>query len=353
MVAGAFAVDLTAAVELEGNILSKKGDSFSMLTVKDLDPTQDKPNFTMSVNTDNAGAKLMNYASTDDHPCDLSQFQEWNIWFKPVDSIKVTLGHYEYKLNNPHFGWWHSLVFFPEYGAAFDFNAGAFSLNLGLGLTKVKGVGSFSWDDNTRDPYKTTKGAPWFDNSAEGFDKIGNFELILGYDLGEAGNIKAAVAKGAAVTPHGFSLDSAWRRNPLTFAVGYSNQPWGQTGYFVDVAAVMKRTAVDKFDLNNITSQMYFEFHKDALAIFLVNCVDYSLAQKKFKDGFEFKAQYPIESVTPYVQVLGYDIMDSKFEARLGVNGKVGGAVGYDIYLSADKGDEFGFSVPFKFTYDF
>jgi len=340
-----FAVDINAHVEIEGSIIGQSGDGVGFMKVKKLDPTQDQPNFTMSVTGDNSGAQLMNYAGTDAHDVVDSSFVEWNLWFKPIDSLKVTVGNYEYKLNNPHFGWWHSLFTLPDYGVAFDFNSGAFSATLALGQNNT--------DVWTADPWKYSYGTFWFDSTKEGFDKIGNFEAIFTYDLGDAGNIKAAIGKGVRVCPHGFSINNAWKRTNLAFAAGYSNQPWGKTGYFIDVAGVMAKDG-DSLKFNELDSQMYFEYHMDALAVYIINCVAFAPdAEKKFKDGFELKVQYAINSLTPYLQIDGYSIMDKKMSIKPHVGGSFGSVsydIGFDLGLDFNEGGSTTWDVPMKWT---
>ena len=347
MAGAVFAVDIAAHIQLDGAILGQNGDGVGFLQLKKLDPTQDQPNFTMSVADDVAGAQMMHYAGTDGHDILDSSFVEWNIWFKPIDSLKITLGNYEYKLNNPHFGWWHSLFTLPDYGVAVDYTAGDFSASLLFGQNNAN-----VW---SADPWNYAFGTFWFDSTKEkAFDKIGNFEAIVTYNLGDAGNIKAAFGKGVRVCPHGFSINNAWKRTDLAFAAGYSNQPWGKTGYFVDVAGVMKKDAEGNLKFNELDSQMYFEFHQDTLAIYLINCVAYAPdAEKKFKDGFEFKVEYKLDSITPYFQAIGYDIMNKKLEVKPAVGGKVGPVsydIGVDVNLDFNEGGKTTWSVPMQWT---
>ncbi len=347
MATSLFAADIAAHIQLDGSIIGQNGDGVGFLKLKKLDPTADQPNFTMSVSSDTAGAQLMHYAGTDDHDVKDSSFVEWNLWFKPLDGLKVTLGNYEYKLNNPHFGWWASLFDLPDYGVAFDYSTGAISATLAFGQNNGN-----VW---SADPWKYEFGTFWFDSTKEkGFDKIGNFEAIFAYDLGEAGNIKAAIGKGVKVCPHGFSINNAWKRTDLAFAAGYSNQPWGQTGYFIDVAGVMQRDAEGNLKFNELDSQMYFEFHQDALTLYIINCVGFAPdAEKKFKDGFELKVQYAVNSITPYLQIDGYGVMDKKVTIKPAIGGSFGAVsydIGFNLGLDFSEGGKTTWDVPMQWT---
>ena len=384
MAASVFAIDVASMLQLDGNLATFGKDKFNAIELNEWDP-QGTSDFVwkFSVSGDNAGATIFNFAPGDKHwvsPKDPtvtigddgkpavsfaekgSTIQNWSLWFKPADFVKITAGYLDYDYGvKPHFGWWASVINREDYGFKADFTFGALNLSAALagnydGLFSSGAAGSY-----------------WTDKSYEGLHKLGEFWLAGSYNVDGVGTLGAGVHRGAKVNPHGFAQTQCWGKTPLAINAYYSNQPWGQTGYFADFALVFaEKSQFAKYEWNykneignktdsgygltidRLTGQLYAEIHADALTVYLVDVLELQLGgdkfgasdktgwahnekldNKSFKDGFEIKAQYAIDAFTPYIQIDGYGIMDKKLGIKTAVGFNVG-AVAIDGGLNFD-----------------
>ena len=379
LAAGAFALDISAMIQLDGNLATFGKDTVKAIELNEWDPqgTSDYV-WKFDVAGDQAGATVFSYAPGDNHyvKSDNQNVQEWSLWFKPVDTIKVTVGNIYYGSAQPHFGWWAKVIDHADYGFQGDFDFGALKLTAGIGAAYT-GL----WGSGAYNTY-------WFDKDYVGLRKLGEFWVGASYNIDGIGTIGGSVNRGAKVNPHGFAQTQQWGATPLAFDLYYSNQPWGETGYFADFALVFKEKNPNHFEswwdqswgatvdedaeleIDRLTGQLYFEFHLDALTLYAIDVLEINFAEdadmdsdpKVFMDGFELKAQYALDSITPYVQIDGYHIMAADDDGNnLGV--KLG--VGFNVGTCAiDAGVKFDLGwedddltctakIPVQFTVNF
>ena len=358
MATSVFAIDVASMLQLDGNLATFGKDKFNAFELNEWDP-QGTADFVwkFSVSSDNAGATIFNYSNTAgsvDNAVENENVKEWSLWFKPIDALKVTVGNIAYGSAQPHFGWWAKVIDHPDYGYQFDVNVDALALSFAIGSEYQSG-----WGDPSLSTY-------WFDKSRTGFSKIGEFWAAASYDFGDIGKFGFSIDRGAKVNPHGFAQTMCWQKTPLSFDFYYSNQPWGQTGYFADFALVMREKADDadkNVELDRLTGQLYGEIHADAFTLYLIDVLELNFDEnagkegstiKKFKDGFEIKAQYAIDAYTPYIQIDGYGIMDKTLGIKTAVGFNVGAVAidaGANFALNFNDGaDKCTVTVPIQFT---
>lgn len=307
----AFAVDLSAMIQLDGKVVAYDG-AFKAVELNKYDPAHGSDFvWKLAGAGDQAGGEIDCWALD-------GSVSQWNIWLKPVDAVKVNVGHLNYATSAPHFGWWAKLVDWDGYGYSADISAGAVSANIGL-----KANADY-----------------WFAGAG-----VGDFIINGSYNLGSAGSIQALFAKGARVGAHGFGANP-WGGQPYEFAIAYSNQPWAQTGYFADVAVCF----TDAFAFDRVNAQIYVEYHTGALAAMLINQIQYTAAGS-FLYGFEAKATYAVGGYTPFLQIVGYDIMKTPLAMTItpGVDFSVGGC-SIDVAANIGIGASTTFDLAIQFT---
>ena len=360
-----FALDISAMIQLDAELANFGKDTVQLFKVKPWDPEGGSDYvWRFDVAGDQAGATVYNFSpdKKDDveHHIDYARVSEWSIWLKPIDVLKITVGNIVYESMGPRFGWWAKTVRNAKYGFQCDLDFGPLQITAGLGGA-YKGL----WDSGTG------MNTYWFDKDYVGLRKLGQFWGGGSYNVDGIGTFGASVNRGAQVNPHGFAQTQAWASTPLAFEVYYANMPWGETSWFADLALVMKEKnpyggAEEDFglELDRLTGQFYFEWHLDAFTLYVVDVAEINFDSdavdagtiKLFKDGFELKASYALDSITPYVQIDGYGIMDSALGVRLGVGFNIGAcvidaAVQTDLNWVSDFG--VGVKVPVQFTLNF
>ena len=127
MLTSVFAVDFTAGFQLKGEVLSYDGNSKNIDVFKlSHDNTKDDKPFIFSVSSEKAGGTLKFY---DDAAGDIVA-NYWNIWFKPLDMLKVDLGNHDTKLNCESITWWRGKVLATsDWGIKATFNFDALSIS--------------------------------------------------------------------------------------------------------------------------------------------------------------------------------------------------------------------------------
>jgi len=136
-----FAVDFSAGVRLQGSLFgytaapeaeknadgswkSWKEPQLKLFEEHHENQFYQKP-ISFAISSDKAGGQL----KLTDVTGDAVKSDAWSIWFKPVDSLKITVGRWSTNLNQEHIGWCNS-----DSGVETD----GYALSLGLD--------SFSWD---------------------------------------------------------------------------------------------------------------------------------------------------------------------------------------------------------------
>lgn len=322
-----FAADVAAQIQIDGKVFDYDGKNFKMIEANQYDPSGDSDLvWKLSVAGDKAGA----YISTWDMGTAVSNKA---IWFKPFDSLKVTVGDINVeRFFRPQFGWWAATTKFDggPYGYLFDYATGAFKLQLSM----APGAGAY-----------------FFDFSKEGFDMIGNFWFLAQYAFDFA-TFEFYVAKGAMVQPHGFYGNWA----PSDLAIGLAGGTWNymQNCYFADLAVAFKKDG-DSLAFDKFIGQIYAQYFINGIGAQLINCIGYNEADG-FGYGFELKVSYALDGVTPYIQIDGYNIMKDAWSATvdLGASLSVGAcAIDTKLQMPLGKGKDFKICMPIQFNIAF
>ena len=136
-----FAADVSAKVRVTGDIFSydgtaidkkegKAAGSFSALRAATVSHAYDAPYATLSTSTDNAGASV-NFTTGDDGTTDLG-VSNVQVWFKPIDVLKIQAGHHDLAMNKETIDW-TSTNSYGTFGYSLGFAQDALSLNVALG----------------------------------------------------------------------------------------------------------------------------------------------------------------------------------------------------------------------------
>lgn len=328
MVAGAaFAADVGAQVQLDGDLFNVDTDGkVKGIMLKEYDPSGDSDYvWKMTASGDNFGAEVWSWSIAGD-------IKSKKIWVQPLDFLKVTVGNVGgQSIAFPNFGWWAQTIQNYSYGYQADLTFGDLSATIAL----EPGAGSY-----------------WIDTTATNLigGKIGGTWLAVKYGLGDWGTVQAIAAINAVVGAHGFSN---WATTPLSFAVAYNHMPYGQTGFYADAAVGFKYNADGKLAFQGVDAQIGGQFVAGAIKVMETNLIQYRDA---FKFGFEARAEYSLGSITPYINIDGYDVLTkdyNKMIVDLGVSTSVGSVSMYaavQIPVQFTDSYKFSLSVPCQFS---
>ncbi len=353
LVAGAAsAVDVSSMIHIDGNALDVKtaGDgSVKFLELNEYDPSGDSDYlWKLSASGDNFGAEIWSWSFEDvltsvttlDNPAttDTDEFvgtktkmygsvSSKKIWFSPLDFLKVTVGNVGgQSIANPQFGWWAQTANNYSYGYQAELTFGDLAAKIAL----EPGAGNY-WIDPSQT--KVIGG------------KIGGTWVDVTYNLGDFGTVQGVVTINGTIGAHGYS---GYTSSPLAFGVAYNKMPFGATGFYGDAFVSFKYSG-DDLVFQGVDSQIGGQAVLGAITVRETNLIQY---RDEFKFGFELRAEYAAGSFTPYVNVEGYDIMDSKLNINLGAGTSVG-SVSIDasvaIPLEFSDGYNFNFSIPVSF----
>ena len=361
----AFAMDLSASVKTGVDVAtftSKEGSS----TLEALKPTSNKDDnsFQFSVSGERAGAtiKLRNLAGVetsatgialDDNgqikmenakPVGISKplvdFNVAQIWFKPFEALKVTVGTGCGVAGNGNPAGWQQIFGTDGTGVQLDVSVSGLSVtagfNPGFGTALLKSETAGNTTTNTM---------------------AGSVYGKISYAL-PFGSIYGAVSGGTGGTRSAWRADKmggSWGGNyKVGFGAGFSGN-FDPLSVIVDFAGFINNA--DKFD--DVTFDVGVKFASGDFSvaafvpatIWLVDGID---ADKKVAVGYEVKATYAIGGLTAYIDswsgdVLGYkedraSKLDDRIKVKPGVSGKVGDLVNWDVAV------ELGFAGTNNFT---
>jgi hypothetical protein len=366
LVAGAAsAVDVSSMIHIDGDALNvtTEGDgSVKFLELSEYDPSGDSDYlWKLSASGDNFGAEIWSWSfidTNDDGKNDTADaaVSSKKIWFSPLDFLKVTVGNVGgQSIANPQFGWWAQSANNYAYGYQAELTFGSLAAKIAL----EPGAGNYWIDPSaTRkvidvDDVSTTplneEVSHQKDGAIIGY-KLGGTWIDVTYNLGDFGTVQGVVTINGTIGAHGFSN---WATSPLAFGVAYNKMPFGATGFYGDAFVSFKyddHSDDDNLVFQGVDSQIGGQVVLGAITIRETNLIQY---RDEFKFGFEARAEYAAGSFTPYVNVEGYDIMDSKLNINLGAGTSVG-SVSIDasvaIPLEFSDGYSFSFSVPVQFS---
>ena len=351
-----FAADISAQLQIDGDLLNYSKDGTKALMVKEYDPSGSSDYlWKLSVNGDKAGAEIWSWNFD-------GSVSEKSVWLKPIDSLKLTVGNMTvYSCWNPQFGWWAKNLAFEKYGVKAEYTNGSLGVEAAISTQRQNAE------------YKTVPDY-WFDNSqADGWNKVSDFIVSATYAL-DAGKAQVWVGKGAGVHPHGFT---GWDASALAFGAVWGNCPYMENGYFVDVAGTfaykpytdLSWSQGEGFAFEKVLAQAYYQFFTNGFGAQIIAVGGYTAEKIGYDNeigglkkndakpvfGFETKFSYAVNSFTPYLQINGYDIMDKKLTVDLGTTTSVGAcAIDAKVEMPINFADyAFSFSVPVQVSVAF
>jgi hypothetical protein len=325
MAGAVFAADVAARVKLGTDFINsdKKVLTAPASTGWDVNNTF----FKFSTNAEGAGASL-------EVTREAGEIEHLAVWFRPLDNLKITVGNNGIEsIANGTFAWWHkSARFENKAGVRFEVSMDDLSFNF-LSL-----------------------GGALFDFNADGYAKVGDFWFDVRYNLGDAGNTQFFVTKGADINAYGVG---GWEQAGLAIGAAYTHMPWQQTGFYADVLVNLANAK----EFEGVASQIGGQFVSGDLALRLTNMIGFGThygakdGDKYFFDyGFVAKASYAIDSVTPYVQILGNEIMGKKCGLEIGLDksfGIVAFNTSFQTTLDFNEGSSFTWKIPMSFDVQF
>ncbi len=242
MATSMFAADVAGNLKLNGKLANFDGDNFTLLHAPDVESNPwGNQTLKLSVNADVAGAavdflskkstansvKVNGEAKKPEDLVELSNVDavlgcNWNIWFKPADMVKVTVGNLGgYELNSETIDW-TNLVNNSGWGYAGEVNVDAFSLVISTTSDKWLGKGN----------------------------EVPNLYLRAGY-AADFGKIQAA-------------LKATDTFKVLNIAAGYSGSA-DSISYFADVLFGMDSKG--ETTVNSLAADAFVRYGADALEV--------------------------------------------------------------------------------------
>ena len=135
-----FAADVSAKVRVTGEIFNldntvvneknEAASAFKLFRAATVSHAWDAPYATLSTSTDNAGASV-NFTTGDDGTTDLG-VSNVNVWFKPIDVLKIQAGHHDLAMNKETIDW-TSTNGYGTFGYSLGFAQDAISVDVCLG----------------------------------------------------------------------------------------------------------------------------------------------------------------------------------------------------------------------------
>ena len=356
-----FAADVSAKVKLDGKLINydgtKEKDGFSAVMSQHNTDESWNPVINMAVSGDNYGASVGIYVGSWDatkmggwnHGYGLGA-REWNIWFKPIDVLKIQVGRINENVNQESIDYDARLWNYDDqWGYKLEFNFSGFELNFGF----HQGQGEY-----------------WL---SQGVDEKGNDEIkIQGTSILAAYN--ADFGRIAA-----FADFKDTFRN-ITAGAGYSNT-FGDIRIFVD-AALLYAGVKDGEGATGFGADFDFKWAKDAMyfeAYALWKETNFKLLGKTddpMSLYFKAKFSYALDPCTLFVYFKDTNFFAKNAEGKsyfpavikAGAEGSVG-AASWKVYAQIETGmgrnkkdevkaghgtaDKVVFSIPVEFAVAF
>ena len=338
MLTSVFAVDFTAGFQLKGEALNYNGDkkNINVFKLAHENTKDDKP-FIFSISTDKVGGTLKFYDNSSvkfdtwndknyDGKVDAGETSYdaqsvmmanyWNIWFKPLDMLKVDLGNHDTKLNCESITYWMGKVLgTSDWGikATFSFDALSISAMLNAG-----------------------NGAYWASKPNKGDFTLGETALYASYGA-DFGTISAL-----------FVAKDTFKN--IAIGAGYKNT-FGSITMFADVAFNYVKDG-----LNTLAVDADVKYAQDALSAEAYVKWDAKNIEDINKDTMAIMAQaklgYNVAGGQLYVKFVNLDILNfmdggNLNQLELGFDGNMGTA-SYEIGAKLETvNGKIKFSVPF------
>jgi len=286
-----FAADVSAGVRLEGSLFNWDGSNASALTLKHNNQFYHAP-ISFSISDDKAGGQLK-LTDLDNNNGDKGAAvvsSAWQIWFKPVDALKITVGAWANTLNQEKIDWCNS-----------DSKIAGDDGDLGSWVITLAPVDGLSIDLAFTQKF----GTAWFANN-----KIADLAFMMHYGA-DFGTISAM-------------FDAKSNFTDLRFGAGYANNFSG-LDMFVNVLGFYKT------DFNKIRAEVYLGYAADALNIQAFIVGGYNL-----KGGFDAsgwhvgasdvagafvgmsaKFSYALDGITPYIYIKDANFLANSFSMTI------------------------------------
>ncbi len=280
--ASMFAVDISSTMKMNATIAGKAGDDVEFFKVNSQDQKDDDA-LIFSANTEKSGANFQfwyNYDATDN--ANAINFRKVSLWFKPLDTLKVTIG--DVKLEpayKEHIFWWHGVygeqpgtwgAFGGEYiagaGVKAEFNPIA---NLGLTFAFMPGINK-----------------PWLATTKD--FKVENFGITAKYS--NVADMPLSIAGAFAYCNEGKKI--------IGIGADYGNE-WGAGFYgFLNVNINLNKDGLYAISFDNSE-----KFVMDALTLQAHLPVSIFKAGDDMKLGMHatVKATYAMDGFSPYILI--------------------------------------------------
>lgn len=315
LAASMFAAEVAGNLKLNGKFANFDGDNFTLLHAPDVESNPwGNQTLKLSVNADIAGAGV-DFLNRKNEVIGAN----WNIWFKPADMVKLTVGNLGgYELNSETINY-TNLVNNPGWGYAGEVNVDAFSL--AISTTSDKWLGK----DN----------------------EVPNLYLRAGY-AADFGKIQAAM-----------KADNTFKK--LQLAAGFTGSA-DSISYFADVLFGMDSTG-DK-TVNTLLADAFLRYGADALEVKaylkaeipMASGAAFTIAPKAYV-GYQLdacKVSCVVDANTITIQD-GADLLTTikvtpKVEGNLG---GMGWEVSAEMSIPCAEGKKFTVGVPFGINMNF
>ena len=332
MAASVFAIEFTGGMRLEGSLFGYGADgSITALKLNHVNQDYHKP-FVFSVNGDEAGAQL----KITEGDSATEKTSAWNIWFKPVDALKIYLGAYDTNIFTESIDWTGSLTQVSGYGYGFQIAAGALNWDVILG---------------------GGNGNDWLSVPKGGDAVVKDFytRITFGGDFGNAGAF--------------FYANDTFKN--MKFGAGYKGSA-GDVGFFFNFIgfvaneefAKIRAEADVTMALGSIGWQLFidggYNLNASAAGVTAMAGTDSwrlsggaNAAEKAFV-GFVTKFSIPVDAFGFYVYIKDNDLLADQFamEIKPGFTTNVG-ACAIEVAIDVNIADKVGFSVPVNFGVNF
>ena len=324
-----FAADISAKVQLEGNLFSYNGTTEAMSMFK-IDKPSDQswnPIFNTSVSSDRAGAKFCVFTGNSEAVGGWNGgkqvgAKDFQVWMSPADGFKLIFGSNDFNLNQEHITWSKT-----DSGIGGDFGYSLSYNSNGIGIDLMLNPG---W------------GNDWMAKAKNGDPALKpmGFKFTYGADFGTI-NFLLKAADGADKDGKNKNF------NDLKFGLGYANNFDG-INIFANFLGYMQN------DFNKIRVELYAEGNADALAWKVFPTVNYDLKAKKdnLAVGLVARLDYALDGFGAYLYVESANFLADPFAITIkpGVSGNLSGA-GWDVALQLDIAKKTNISVPVSFNY--
>ena len=331
-----FAAEVSAGVRLAGSLFNYDGTDVSALKLTHENQFYHAP-IAFSISDDKAGGtlKLTDKArgnGDDDIDDQLAKKAEpakasqalvtssaWQIWFKPVDALKLTFGCYKNTLNQESIGWYRSDSGIGDDGGA-----------QGSYVATIAPVDGVSVDLL----FGNTFGSPWF-NGAD--NSVAEFGLMFKYsaDFGTIGAL----------------FDAKDTFKDLKFGASFAGSA-DAISYWINVLGYYKE------EFTKVRAELFGAYSQDALSLKLFVPFNFNVgatgANAQIDLGAVFRLDYAMDSITVYLEAADNDFLADDFSMSIkpGIKANVG-CCAIDLGVNIGASSKVTIDVPLELKVTF